>query len=63
MPVEISRRSVEFPDLDEADESGLLAIGGDLSIDRLKLAYSKGIFPCMKPAMHIQPKHGSMEIW
>jgi len=53
MPVEISRRSLEFPDLDEADESGLLAIGGDLSIERLKLAYSKGIFPWYEKGMPI----------
>ncbi len=53
MPFEISRRSLEFPDLDEADESGLLAIGGDLSIDRLKLAYSKGIFPWYEKGMPI----------
>jgi leucyl/phenylalanyl-tRNA---protein transferase len=53
MPVEISRRSIEFPDLDEADESGLLAIGGDLGIERLKLAYSKGIFPWYEDGMPI----------
>jgi len=53
MPVEITRRSLEFPDLDEADESGLLAFGGDLSIDRLKLAYSKGIFPWYEEGMPI----------
>lgn len=53
MPVEISRRSIEFPDPDEADESGLLAIGGDLSIERLKLAYSKGIFPWYEEGMPI----------
>jgi leucyl/phenylalanyl-tRNA---protein transferase len=53
MPVEISRQSFEFPDLDEADESGLLAIGGDLSIERLKLAYSKGIFPWYEDGMPI----------
>jgi leucyl/phenylalanyl-tRNA--protein transferase len=53
MPVEISRRSLEFPDPDEADESGLLAIGGDLSIERLKLAYSKGIFPWYEKGMPI----------
>ncbi|HRO43265.1 MAG TPA: leucyl/phenylalanyl-tRNA--protein transferase [Flavipsychrobacter sp.] len=34
-----------FPDVEEALEDGLLAIGGDLSIERLFLAYSKGIFP------------------
>ncbi len=53
MPVEISRHTLEFPDTDEADESGLLAIGGDLSIERLKLAYSKGIFPWYEDGMPI----------
>lgn len=53
MPVEISHRELEFPDLDEADESGLLAVGGDLSIERLKLAYSKGIFPWYEDGMPI----------
>ena len=28
-----------------ADENGLLAVGGDLSLERLLLAYSSGIFP------------------
>ena len=32
-----------LPELGESD--GLLAIGGDLSVDRLLLAYSNGIFP------------------
>lgn len=53
MPVELSRRSIEFPEPDEADESGLLAIGGDLSIERLKNAYSKGIFPWYEDGMPI----------
>lgn len=34
-----------FPPVDEALPDGLLAIGGDLSVERLLLAYSKGIFP------------------
>jgi leucyl/phenylalanyl-tRNA--protein transferase len=34
-----------FPDPSLADEDGLLAIGGDLSSERLLLAYSHGIFP------------------
>lgn len=34
-----------FPDAEEADEDGLLAVGGDLSPERLVLAYSSGIFP------------------
>ena len=34
-----------FPPLETADEEGLLAIGGDLSTERLLLAYHSGIFP------------------
>jgi leucyl/phenylalanyl-tRNA--protein transferase len=34
-----------FPNPELADESGLLAVGGDLSCDRLILAYKNGIFP------------------
>lgn len=36
---------IGFPPLDNADENGLLALGGDLEIDSLLLAYSNGIFP------------------
>jgi leucyl/phenylalanyl-tRNA--protein transferase len=38
-----------FPPPQEADPSGLLAIGGDLSPARLLLAYSLGIFPWYNP--------------
>ena len=34
-----------FPDPTLADEDGLLAVGGDLSTERLLLAYQNGIFP------------------
>lgn len=34
-----------FPDPHQADDEGLLAIGGDLSVKRLLLAYKNGIFP------------------
>jgi len=34
-----------FPDPALADEDGLLAVGGDLSEERLVLAYQNGIFP------------------
>jgi len=37
--------SLWFPNPEEASEEGLLAIGGDLSIERLLLAYRSGIFP------------------
>ena len=36
---------ISFPDPALADEDGLLAVGGDLSIERLLLAYQQGIFP------------------
>lgn len=34
-----------FPPVDAANSDGLLAVGGDLSPERLLLAYEKGIFP------------------
>lgn len=34
-----------FPTHDHANEDGILAIGGDLSVERLLLAYENGIFP------------------
>lgn len=34
-----------FPSVELADEEGLLAIGGDLGLKRLLLAYKSGIFP------------------
>ena len=36
---------IVFPNPELSEEDGLLAFGGDLSIDRLLLAYSNGIFP------------------
>ena len=36
---------IKFPDVSEASPEGLLAIGGDLSVERLLLAYRSGIFP------------------
>ena len=34
-----------FPNVNDADQSGILAFGGDLSPERLILAYKSGIFP------------------
>ena len=34
-----------FPDPNDAEETGLLAVGGDLDPERLILAYKNGIFP------------------
>lgn len=38
-------RQLRFPDPRLADADGLVAIGGDLSVSRLLLAYRSGIFP------------------
>lgn len=46
MPVfGLDEKEIYFPDPTLAEEDGLLAVGGDLSVDRLVLAYSNGIFP------------------
>jgi leucyl/phenylalanyl-tRNA--protein transferase len=37
--------TIEFPPLDEANSEGLLAVGGDLSPERVLYAYQNGIFP------------------
>ena len=38
-------KKIEFPDVELASPDGILAIGGDLSPERLLLAYRNGIFP------------------
>ncbi|MCK4621036.1 MAG: leucyl/phenylalanyl-tRNA--protein transferase [Desulfuromonadales bacterium] len=38
-----------FPPVEAAEDCGLLAVGGDLSPERLLLAYSLGIFPWYNP--------------
>ena len=45
MPVYRLGPELVFPPPEEADPSGLLAVGGDLSPERLLLAYAHGIFP------------------
>jgi leucyl/phenylalanyl-tRNA--protein transferase len=45
MPVAVLSQALKFPDPRLADAQGLVAIGGDLSVDRLRLAYRQGIFP------------------
>jgi len=39
------KTDIWFPDVEESTEEGIVAMGGDLSAERLILAYSKGIFP------------------
>jgi leucyl/phenylalanyl-tRNA--protein transferase len=36
---------IAFPDPESADDEGLLAVGGDLSVPRVLAAYDHGIFP------------------
>ena len=38
-------KEIAFPETHFASEEGILAIGGDLSVERLLLAYQLGIFP------------------
>jgi len=45
MPVFELNDDLVFPPTHFAEEEGLLAVGGDLTINRLLLAYSMGIFP------------------
>jgi leucyl/phenylalanyl-tRNA--protein transferase len=55
MPANLSSASTGslFPDPGKADPEGLLAIGGDLSVDTLIKAYSLGIFPWYSEEMPI----------
>jgi len=45
MPLFQLTSDLAFPSPELAEPEGLLAIGGDLSVERLLLAYSQGIFP------------------
>jgi leucyl/phenylalanyl-tRNA--protein transferase len=45
LPVFRLTRELVFPDPSLAEEDGILAVGGDLSPDRLLRAYAEGIFP------------------
>lgn len=45
MPLYLLDDTLRFPNPSHADKEGLLAVGGDLSTERLLLAYANGIFP------------------
>ncbi len=45
MPVYLHPDSFEFPSVEYADSDGLLAVGGDLRVERILAAYRLGIFP------------------
>lgn len=50
MPIyRLDRRVPLFPPPEHAEEDGLLAVGGDLSVPRLLEAYRNGIFPWFEP--------------
>ena len=54
MPVfRLEEKEISFPYPELAEEDGLLAVGGDLSVERLLLAYSNGIFPWYNPGEEI----------
>ena len=44
-PMYLLTSDIEFPNPNQADANGLLAIGGDLSSKRLLKAYNSGVFP------------------
>ncbi|MEK7243879.1 MAG: leucyl/phenylalanyl-tRNA--protein transferase, partial [Thermodesulfobacteriota bacterium] len=45
MPVYRLPEAIAFPPVEQTTKSGLLAVGGDLSPERLLAAYREGIFP------------------
>lgn len=45
MPIFAIRDELFFPPVEWSEPDGLLAVGGDLSAERLKIAYQNGIFP------------------
>lgn len=55
MPIFRLDKELVFPDPSYAEEEGILAVGGDLSVDRLVLAYANGIFPW--------PRKGAPLLW
>lgn len=49
MPIYRLTNALVFPDPARANPQGILAVGGDLSVERLLLAYRQGIFPWYAP--------------
>lgn len=45
----LSEKDLSFPHPELANEDGILAIGGDLSVERLLIAYNNGLFPWYNP--------------
>ena len=56
LPPALPGRPVPFPDPESADPEGVVAVGGDLSVETLVSAYSQGIFPwCGEPPIWYSP--------
>ena len=54
MPVyRLNPKEISFPNPVSARSDGLLAVGGDLCVERLLLAYTHGIFPWYTPGEEI----------
>lgn len=49
MIFELDKDNIKFPNPELATDDGLLAYGGDLSVERLLQAYINGIFPWYNP--------------
>ena len=58
----LSRNSIGFPPVENAEPDGFLAIGGDLRPERLLLAYKSGIFPWYSENSRISYQ-GSKILW
>ena len=54
-PLTFLTDAIYFPPIEDANAEGLLAVGGDLSSERLMLAYRSGIFPWFN--------EGSLMLW
>jgi leucyl/phenylalanyl-tRNA--protein transferase len=54
-PLTFLADAIYFPPIEDANAEGLLAVGGDLSCERLMLAYKSGIFPWFN--------EGSLILW
>ncbi|MDY7089165.1 MAG: leucyl/phenylalanyl-tRNA--protein transferase [Actinomycetota bacterium] len=49
------RHAFGYPPVEQARDDGLLAVGGDLSPERLLVAYANGIFPWPSPGSEVLP--------
>jgi leucyl/phenylalanyl-tRNA--protein transferase len=55
------RKTINFPEVETADENGLVTLGEDLEIDTLLKAYEKGIFPW--PVQYLPTQKEKIMAW